>query len=118
MASAPGVDSKTQATTAFSAPWRTTSAEDFAAHQQGQRIHQDGFARAGFAGEQVEARAEDGNGVINDGVVFRAQFDEHFLGVNLLNRSRSLSWQVMVSAQTIRAQHSMKGGLWASRKQL
>ena len=77
MASAPGVDSKTQATTAFSAPWRTTSAEDFAAHQQGQRVDKDGFARAGFAGEQVEAGAERGDGVIDDGVVFSAQLDEH-----------------------------------------
>ena len=30
----------------------------FAAHQQGERIDEDGFARAGFAGEQVEAGAE------------------------------------------------------------
>ena len=52
----------------------------FAAHQQGQRIYKDGFARAGFAGEQVEAGAEDGDGVIDDGVVFSAQFDEHGLG--------------------------------------
>ena len=49
----------------------------FAAHEQGQRIDQDGFARAGFAGEQVEAGAEGGDGVIDDGVVFSAQFDEH-----------------------------------------
>ena len=49
----------------------------FAAHQQGQRIDEDGFARAGFAGEQVETRAEGGDGVIDDGVVFSAQFDEH-----------------------------------------
>ena len=49
----------------------------FAAHQQSQRIDEDGFARAGFAGEQVEPRAERGDGVIDDGVVFSAQFDEH-----------------------------------------
>ena len=49
----------------------------FAAHQQGQRIDEDGFACAGFAGEQVEAGAERGDGVIDDGVVFSAQFDEH-----------------------------------------
>ena len=48
-----------------------------AAHQQGQRIDEDGLAGAGFAGEQVEAGAEDGDGVIDDGVVFSAQFDEH-----------------------------------------
>ena len=49
----------------------------FAAHQQSQCIDEDGFARAGFAGEQVEPRAERGDGVIDDGVVFSAQFDEH-----------------------------------------
>ncbi len=48
-----------------------------AAHQQGQRVNQDGFARAGFAGKQVEPGAEGGDGVIDDGVVFSAQFDEH-----------------------------------------
>ena len=31
----------------------------FAAHEQGKRIDEDRFARAGFAGEQVEAGAED-----------------------------------------------------------
>ena len=30
----------------------------FATHQQRQRVHQDGFARAGFAREQVQAGAE------------------------------------------------------------
>ena len=49
----------------------------FAAHEQGQRIDQDGFARAGFSGEQVEAGAEGGDGVIDDGVIFSTQFDEH-----------------------------------------
>ena len=51
----------------------------FAAHEQGQRVDEDGFAGAGFAGEQVEAGAERGDGVIDDGVVFSAQFDEHDL---------------------------------------
>ena len=51
----------------------------FAAHQQGQRIDEDGFAGAGFAGEQIETGAEEGDGVIDDGVVFSAQFDEHFV---------------------------------------
>ena len=49
----------------------------FAAHEQSQRVDQDGFARAGFAGEQVKAGAEVGDGVIDDSVVFSAQFDEH-----------------------------------------
>jgi len=35
-------------------------------HQQSQRINEDGFSRAGFAGEQVEPRAERGDGVIDD----------------------------------------------------
>ena len=48
-----------------------------ATHQEGKRIYQYGFARAGFAGEEVEAGAELGDGVIDDGVVFSAQFDEH-----------------------------------------
>ena len=72
IASAPGVDSKTQATTAFSAPCRTTSARRLAAHQQRQRIDKNGLARAGFARQQVQPRAKDGNGVIDDGVVFGA----------------------------------------------
>ena len=49
----------------------------FAAHQQGQSIDEDGFSRAGFAGEQVQAGAEGGDGVIDDGVVFSAEFDKH-----------------------------------------
>ena len=49
----------------------------FAAHEQGERVDEDGFAGAGFAGEQIEAGAERGDGVIDDGVVFSAQFDEH-----------------------------------------
>ena len=48
-----------------------------AAHQQSQRIDENGFARAGFACEQVEPRAEDGDGVIDDGVVLGAELDEH-----------------------------------------
>ena len=48
-----------------------------ATHKQGERIYQYGFACAGFAGEEVEAGAELGDGVIDDGVIFSAQFDEH-----------------------------------------
>jgi hypothetical protein len=50
----------------------------FAAHQQGQRVHQNGFARAGFAREQVQGGTEGSDGVIDDGVVLSAQFDKHF----------------------------------------
>ena len=60
----------------------------FATHQEGQRINKDGFACAGFAGEQVEARAEGGDGVIDDGVVFSAQLDEHFVVRNCPARSQ------------------------------
>jgi len=77
MVSALCVDSKTQDTTALSAPWRTTSTEDLPPISRAKRINEDGFSRAGFAGEQVEPRAERGDGVIDDGVVFSAQFDEH-----------------------------------------
>ena len=49
----------------------------FAAHQERQRVHEDGFAGTGFTGEQVQSRPEDSNGVIDDCVVFRAKFDEH-----------------------------------------
>ena len=55
----------------------------FAPHEEGERIDEDGLARAGFAGEQVESGAEGGDGVIDDGVVVSAQFDEHG-GFNLL----------------------------------
>ncbi len=51
----------------------------FAAHQQREGVDKNGFARAGFSGEEVEPGAERGNSVIDDGVVFSAQFDEHFL---------------------------------------
>jgi hypothetical protein len=61
----------------------------FATHQQGQRVHQDGLARAGFAREQVEPRAKNGNGVIDDGVVLSAQFDEHFSASLLESASNS-----------------------------
>jgi len=49
----------------------------FAAHQQREGVDEDRLSRAGFAREQVKARAEDGDGVINDGIIFSAQLDEH-----------------------------------------
>jgi hypothetical protein len=48
-----------------------------AAHEQGECVDEDGFACTGFAGEEIEAGAEGGDGVIDDGVVFSAEFDEH-----------------------------------------
>ncbi len=75
----------------------------FAPHQQGQRIHKDRLARTGLTRQQIQPWAEHGNGVIDDGVVFSAQFDKHSLRTswNLLG-TRSI-------AGTIRAQHSMNG---------
>ena len=49
----------------------------FAAEEEGERVDEDGFAGAGFAGEEIEAGPEGGDGVIDDGVVFSAEFDEH-----------------------------------------
>ena len=57
------------------------------AHQQSQRIHQDGLARTRLSGQQIETGTEDSNGVINDGVIFSAEFEQH---------------------GKVRAQHSMK----------
>ncbi len=48
----------------------------FATHQQRQCIYKNRFARASFARKQIQARAEGGNGVIDDGVIFSAEFDE------------------------------------------
>ena len=92
-----------------------------AAHQQRQRIDQDGFARAGFAGEQVEPRAEDGDGVIDNSVIFGAKLDEHGCHDSSNGRgsvqivpARPQTWAPVVSASCakkangIRAQHSMK----------
>ncbi len=60
-----------------------------ASHKKRKRINKNGFARAGFARQQVETRAEDSNGMIDNGVIFSAQLDEHI--------------------PDIRAQHSMAG---------
>ena len=49
----------------------------FAPHEEGERIDEDGLACAGFAGEQVESGAKGGDGVIDDGVIISAEFDEH-----------------------------------------
>ena len=49
----------------------------FVAQQERQRIDEDGFSRAGFAGQQVQAGRELYRQVIYDRVVFQPQFDEH-----------------------------------------
>src|SRR5439155_16244168 len=46
-------------------------------HQKRQSIDQNGLAGAGFAGEQIEPGAENGDSVIDDGVVLGSEFDEH-----------------------------------------
>ena len=73
----------------------------FAAHQQSQRVDEDGFARAGFAGQQVEPGAEDGDGVIDDGVVFSAQFDEHV-------EVHSVKRRYQIRAPTLREKQRMR----------
>ncbi len=77
MASAADVDSKTQATTAFSAPWRTTSADDFPPISKGQSIDQDRLACPCFSGEQVESWAKNSDGMIDNGVILSTQLDKH-----------------------------------------
>src|SRR5271156_5867499 len=47
------------------------------AHEQRQRVDQYGLTRPGLSRQQVEARAEDSNRMINDGVVFSAEFEQH-----------------------------------------
>jgi len=69
-------------------------ARRFIAQEQSQSIDQNGFASAGFTGEHVEAGGKLHRCVVNDGVVFQAQFDKHVA-----------SWVVMLGF----AQHSMKG---------
>ncbi len=48
-----------------------------ATEEQGQRIHQDGLARTGLAGEQIQAGAELCDCMVDDGLVFCAQFKKH-----------------------------------------
>ena len=47
------------------------------AQQKRQRINEDGFSGAGFAGQQVQAGRELYRQVVYDRVVFQPQFDEH-----------------------------------------
>ncbi len=63
----------------------------FATHKERERIYQYRFAGAGFSGEEVEARAELGDGVIDDGVIFSAQFDEH-VGTDLPKGDGGCGW--------------------------
>ncbi len=52
-------------------------AGSFVAQQQGQRVDEDGFSGAGFAGQQVEAGSELHGDVVDDRVVFDPQFQQH-----------------------------------------
>ena len=49
----------------------------FFAQQQRQGVDQDGFARAGLAGQQVQSSSKLNHHIVDDGVVFNAQFPEH-----------------------------------------
>ena len=49
----------------------------FVAEQQRQRVDEDGFSGAGFAGQQVETGGELHGDVVNDRVVFDSQFQQH-----------------------------------------
>jgi hypothetical protein len=48
-----------------------------AAEQQRKRIDQNGFARAGLPGEQVEPQTEVSDRTVDHSIVFRAQFQQH-----------------------------------------
>ena len=49
----------------------------FLAHEEGEGVDEDGLACAGFAGEEIEAGTEAGDGVIDDGVVLGSEFEQH-----------------------------------------
>ena len=47
------------------------------AHEQRERVDEDGFARAGFSRQEIEAGTKAGDGVIDDGVVLGSEFEQH-----------------------------------------
>ena len=47
------------------------------AQQQRQGVDEDGLARAGLAGQQIQSSPKLNHHVVDDGVVFNAQFPEH-----------------------------------------
>src|SRR6201999_4556725 len=49
----------------------------FIAHQQSQRIHEDGLTCTGLSRQKIETWTKDGDRMIDDGVVFSAEFEEH-----------------------------------------
>ena len=49
----------------------------FLAEQKGERVDEDGFAGAGFASEKIQAGGELDRGIIDYGVVFQPQFNQH-----------------------------------------
>ena len=75
-AAADGGTSKMPDKRARSAPERTISAEA-AAEQQRQRVHDDGLAAAGLAGQHVQAGVEAQADPLDHGVVLDGQFDQH-----------------------------------------
>jgi hypothetical protein len=48
-----------------------------APHQQGQGVHQNRLPCPGLAREQVQTGPKNGNGVVNNRIIFRAQFYKH-----------------------------------------
>ena len=74
---APAIGLEDRGDVALSVPWRTASAGSFVAQQQGERVDEDGFSGAGFAGQQVEAGGELHGNVVDDRVVFDPQFQQH-----------------------------------------
>ena len=86
-----------------------------AAEQQDEGVDEDGFACAGFACEQVEARAELGDGVVDDGVVFGAEFEEHRESLALENIRRGEGKAEVLAVERARmevlAVHAAMGGL-------
>ncbi len=76
-ASAAGVASKTHATTALSAPWRTISVDDLPPISSASASTRIDLPAPVSPVSKVEPRTEYGDGVIDDGVVFSAKLDEH-----------------------------------------
>ena len=73
----PPSTSKTAEMTARSAAEADHVRRSFLAHEQAESINQDGFPRAGFAGQQIQPRSELDGEMVDDGVILKAQFEEH-----------------------------------------
>ncbi len=72
------------------------------AEQQCQRVDEDGFSGAGFAGQQVETGRELHGNVVNDRVVFDSQFQQHgdsnaAVGYQPVSRQFEITSRLLVS---------------------